>query len=229
MFREKLIALRKQRGDTQEELARRLFVSRSLVAKWEQGRAVPANEYLVKIASIYGIAVKDLMDQTELLEAYSKTHHRGRFYKVIAIVLAVILFLTILFVPMFITHEEKSVVIYENCSIVKENETDISDYWGVKVHFEIENADFHAQDRIFRLSYDYFMIDNADGERVDVYFEGVAYYEAYRNFDGTLEEYWNMLQHCSSVIVTYNVTKTVNAYGMVIDETWAWTKIDFYI
>ena len=37
MFSEKLIELRKKNKDTQESLAKQLHVSRSLIAKWEQG------------------------------------------------------------------------------------------------------------------------------------------------------------------------------------------------
>ena len=36
-FHEKLQALRRQRGLTQEELAERLVVSRTAVSKWESG------------------------------------------------------------------------------------------------------------------------------------------------------------------------------------------------
>ena len=36
-FHEKLQALRRQRGLTQEELAERLYVSRTAVSKWESG------------------------------------------------------------------------------------------------------------------------------------------------------------------------------------------------
>ena len=36
-FHEKLQALRRRRGLTQEELAERLFVSRTAVSKWESG------------------------------------------------------------------------------------------------------------------------------------------------------------------------------------------------
>ena len=41
-FHEKLQALRKQRGLTQEELAQLLFVSRTAVSKWESGRGYPS-------------------------------------------------------------------------------------------------------------------------------------------------------------------------------------------
>ena len=37
-FHEKLQALRRQRGMTQEELAQKLFVSRTAISKWESGR-----------------------------------------------------------------------------------------------------------------------------------------------------------------------------------------------
>ena len=52
MFKDKLIELRKQNNDTQESLAKKLNVSRSLVAKWEQNRAYPSNEDLDNIAKI---------------------------------------------------------------------------------------------------------------------------------------------------------------------------------
>ena len=40
-FNEKLQELRKQRGLTQEELAERLYVSRTAISKWESGRGYP--------------------------------------------------------------------------------------------------------------------------------------------------------------------------------------------
>ena len=41
MLKDKIVELRKANNDTQECLAKKLSVSRSLIAKWEQGRAVP--------------------------------------------------------------------------------------------------------------------------------------------------------------------------------------------
>ena len=42
IFADKLIALRKKEGWSQEELAQQLNVSRQSVSKWEGGRAVRA-------------------------------------------------------------------------------------------------------------------------------------------------------------------------------------------
>ena len=48
-FCEKLQLLRKQNGLTQEQLAGRLFVSRTAVSKWESGRGYPNLESLKDI------------------------------------------------------------------------------------------------------------------------------------------------------------------------------------
>lgn len=50
MFCDKLKAYRKQKNITQEELAKAIFVSRSLIAKYETGAAYPNKENLEKLA-----------------------------------------------------------------------------------------------------------------------------------------------------------------------------------
>lgn len=63
MLSEKLIELRKKNKDTQENLSRKLSVSRSLIAKWEQGRAYPIQEYLEKICVLYNVDINDLKEE----------------------------------------------------------------------------------------------------------------------------------------------------------------------
>ena len=53
MLADKLSNLRKSHGLTQEELASELFISRSMIAKYETGKAYPTNEILQKIADYY--------------------------------------------------------------------------------------------------------------------------------------------------------------------------------
>lgn len=66
-FNEKLKALRKQKGLTQEELAEILFVSRTAVSKWESGRGVPNIESLKSISKYFSISIDELLSGEELL------------------------------------------------------------------------------------------------------------------------------------------------------------------
>ena len=66
-FHEKIQELRKQKGLTQEELAESLFVSRTAVSKWEQGRGYPNIESLKAIAKFFGVTIDELLSGDELL------------------------------------------------------------------------------------------------------------------------------------------------------------------
>ena len=66
-FHEKLQELRKRKGITQEELAERLFVSRTAVSKWESGRGFPNIESLKAIAKFYEVSLDELLSGEELL------------------------------------------------------------------------------------------------------------------------------------------------------------------
>ena len=66
-FYEKLLQLRKQKGLTQEELARELFVSRAAVSKWESGRGYPSIDSLRAIGAFFGISVDELLSGDALL------------------------------------------------------------------------------------------------------------------------------------------------------------------
>lgn len=54
-FNEKLKKLRHQRGISQAELAAKIFVSRSAIAKWENGLGLPSEESLALLASYFSV------------------------------------------------------------------------------------------------------------------------------------------------------------------------------
>lgn len=68
-FNEKLQQLRKQRGITQEELAEKIFVSRTAVSKWESGRGYPNIDSLKAISKFFEISIDELLSGEELLSA----------------------------------------------------------------------------------------------------------------------------------------------------------------
>ena len=71
-FHEKLLELRKQKGLTQEELAERLYVSRTAVSKWESGRGFPNIDSLKAVSEFFGVTVDDLLSDEELLAVNEK-------------------------------------------------------------------------------------------------------------------------------------------------------------
>jgi len=60
-FGEKLQALRKARGWSQEELAAQIEVSRQALSKWELGTSVPDTENVVKISRLFGVSTDYLL------------------------------------------------------------------------------------------------------------------------------------------------------------------------
>lgn len=66
-FNEKLQALRKSRGLTQEELAEALFVSRTAVSKWESGRGYPSIDSLKEISKYFSVTIDELLTGEKLI------------------------------------------------------------------------------------------------------------------------------------------------------------------
>lgn len=66
-FNNKLQELRKQKGLSQEELAKELYVSRTAISKWESGRGYPNIDSLKAIAKFFKITIDELLSSEELL------------------------------------------------------------------------------------------------------------------------------------------------------------------
>lgn len=98
-FNEKLQDLRKQKGLTQEELAERLYVSRTAVSKWESGRGYPNIESLKAIANFFSVSIDVLLSGDEVLtiaeedQKERETHFRDLVFGLLDCSAALLLFL----------------------------------------------------------------------------------------------------------------------------------------
>ena len=60
---DRLVALRREHGYSQEELAARLGVSRQAVSKWERAESSPDTDNLIALARLYGVSLDELLLQ----------------------------------------------------------------------------------------------------------------------------------------------------------------------
>ncbi len=77
---EKLVRLRKQSGMTQEELAAKIFVTRTAVSKWENGKGYPAIDSLKLLSSVYGVSLDELISDDDVIAAQNAKKRRSRIF-----------------------------------------------------------------------------------------------------------------------------------------------------
>lgn len=98
-FNVKLQELRKHKGLTQEELAEKLFVSRTAVSKWEAGRGYPSIDSLKLIAKFFSVSIDELLSGDELLivaeeeQSNTKGRYRDLVFGLLDVSVALLFFL----------------------------------------------------------------------------------------------------------------------------------------
>ena len=62
MFKDRLKELRKEQGLTQEELGKKIYVSRSTICKWEIGNGLPSEANLESLCELFNVSKEWLLD-----------------------------------------------------------------------------------------------------------------------------------------------------------------------
>lgn len=65
-FGEKLKKLRNDNGLTQEQLAEKIFVTRTAISKWETNNGYPSIDSLKTISNLFGISIDDLISDADV-------------------------------------------------------------------------------------------------------------------------------------------------------------------
>ena len=112
-FHERLKEYRREKGITQEELAEKIHVSRSAVAKWENGLSLPGDDSLDEIAKFFGVTREDLLNDREtetiIVEKNGKlSRHKKWLIALIAIATALVILAAVL-LSVFLTRESEEV------------------------------------------------------------------------------------------------------------------------
>ena len=73
MFKDKLKELRAKKGISQQELAEKIFVSRSAICKWESGLGIPSDVNLKALCEYFEVDEEWLFDRDDLKEGINIT------------------------------------------------------------------------------------------------------------------------------------------------------------
>lgn len=98
MFKEKLKELRRKKGLSQQELADKIYVSRSAICKWEMGNGVPSEINIEALCTFFEVDEEWLFDREDLKEGIkiTKRNHNVNIANIILIVLTFIFLMTVL-------------------------------------------------------------------------------------------------------------------------------------
>ena len=98
-FGEKLRKLRTDSGLTQEELAEKIYVTRTAISKWESDRGYPNIDSLKAISKIFSVSIDDLFSPDEVLtiaeqdNKHKETRFKDMVYALLDLSISMLLFL----------------------------------------------------------------------------------------------------------------------------------------
>ena len=101
---ERLKGLRKEKQLTQQEVAERVFMDRTLITKYENGTLIPTGENLEKLSIFYGIPVSQLVgvDETSKISISNQKFIKNfRFFISILGVVISVCFVVLSVLPIF--------------------------------------------------------------------------------------------------------------------------------
>ena len=73
----KIAHLRKQLNLTQDDLANKLYVSRQLVSKWENGIGTPSIETFVDMSKLFGVSIEEILCTNDKVEIDEENIFKG--------------------------------------------------------------------------------------------------------------------------------------------------------
>ena len=110
-FNEKLQELRKSRGLTQDELAEKLYVSRTAISKWESGKGYPSIDSLKAISEFFSVSIDALLSSNEAIQiAAEREKNVERHFCDLVFGLLDICMALLLFLPFFASRKDGAIV-----------------------------------------------------------------------------------------------------------------------
>ena len=105
---EKIQALRRQHGMSQEELGKKLLVSRQTISQWEIGQTFPSIDNLIRLKEVFGVSVDEILDsETVVGSAAVASLNDRKKTKILAVSSAVLAILCLVLVILLLLPKGK--------------------------------------------------------------------------------------------------------------------------
>lgn len=144
-FKDQLRKLRKERGITQKELAEKIYISRSAVAKWENGLGIPNSASYSSLLDYFGITSEEFpLNEEKESAAVAKNRKRHIIFSIASW----ILLLAMAVCPLLLVH-----AIMHGYGFT--SEMAIGEIWADNERIRTKEYDFY-----------YYTIDTPEGEPV---------------------------------------------------------------
>lgn len=130
-FGEKIQKLRNQNKWTQEQLAQKLYVSRTAVSKWESGKGYPNIDSLKDIAKLFNKTIDELLSSEEIIDI-AKKENNSNMKKANNLIYGLLDIISVLFIflPLYAYTAENFVY---SVSLIGANEVS----WWIKIAYII--------------------------------------------------------------------------------------------
>lgn len=97
-----ILKLRRKKNLTQEELARRVYVTNKAVSRWETGKSLPEVETLYLLSKELGVSVNDILEADNSTNEEIKKYYEKKTKK--KLTLEIIIFVIIFIIPALLSY-----------------------------------------------------------------------------------------------------------------------------
>lgn len=131
-FNEKLQQLRKQNNLTQEQLAEKLFISRTAISKWESGKGYPSIESLKNISKLFSVSIDGLLSGEELIDL-AANENRFNMQELFGSIYAILdlMVVAFIFLPLYGKLKGKHIYAVNLLSFTDTTEINLTIYWVI--------------------------------------------------------------------------------------------------
>ena len=110
-FGEKIQKLRNQNKWTQEQLAEKLYVSRTAVSKWESGKGYPNIDSLKDIAKLFNKTIDELLSSEEIIDI-AKEENTSNIKRINNLIYGLLDIISVLFIFLPLYAQKKEEFVY---------------------------------------------------------------------------------------------------------------------